>query len=280
MSHARVSAMVNGEPTGVVDISDRGLQYGDGLFETIAVRHGQPRHWDRHLQRLRRGCARLAIAMPSIDRLNDEAQQMTAGLERAVLKLMVTRGGSLRGYRADAAATPSRLWQVFPWPAQPDSHAREGVRVCVCRTRLARQPGLAGVKHLNRLEQVLARAEWLQEYDEGLMLDSDDNVVEGVASNLFLFSHGTLMTPTLDHCGVEGITRERVLDAARQLGWSVRECRLRLDQLLAADEIFLTNTLIGIWPIRQIDAGTPAATSHAFAVGPQTRRLQEQIDHD
>ncbi len=280
MSHTRVSTMVNGEPTGVIDVSDRGLQYGDGLFETIAVRHGQPQHWDRHLQRLRRGCERLAIAMPPIGQLNDEAQQMSAGLERAVLKLIVTRGGSLRGYLADAAVSPNRIWQVFSWPAQPDGHAREGVRACVCRMRLARQPVLAGLKHLNRLEQVLARAEWQQEYDEGLMLDSDNNVVEGVSSNLFLFSNGTLMTPMLDRCGVEGITRERVLDAARLLSWPVHECRLSLGQLLAADEIFLTNTLIGIWPIRQIDVDPPSTPSHTFAVGPHTRRLREQIDHD
>jgi len=280
MSEPVITSLVNGKPAGCVDTGDRGLHYGDGLFETIAVHDGRTLHWDRHLKRLLRGCERLAIPAPDSGLLMVEATRMSSGHARAVLKLILTRGGSRRGYQMEAVATANRIWRTHAWPDYPSRYRQDGVAVCVCRTPLARQPRLAGLKHLNRLEQVLARNEWQQEYEEGLMLDTDGNVIEGVASNLFAVKHGDLRTPRLDQCGVHGVTRERVMDAARRLGWRCQEVALRQDELLAADEIFLTNTLFGIWPVNRIEVETPARVSHTFAVGPVTRRLQEQLALD
>ncbi|OGI38021.1 MAG: aminodeoxychorismate lyase [Candidatus Muproteobacteria bacterium RBG_16_62_13] len=273
-------SLVNGVRTVVVDVGNRGLHYGDGLFETIAVRHGLPRHWDLHLRRLQRGCERLGIPAPAADVLAGEARQVSAGHERAVVKLILTRGGIRRGYRAEDSVAADRLWRAYPWPDYPSHHGLDGVAVRICRTPLARQPRLAGLKHLNRLEQVLARAEWQQEYEEGLMLDTEGNVIEGVSSNLFAVKQGVLITPLLDQCGVEGITRDRVMEAAHRLGWSVRVQPLRVDELLASDEIFLTSALIGIWPVKRVDLETPDRSTRAFTVGACTRRLQEQVNRD
>ncbi len=280
MSESEYISLVNGERTTVVDSGNRGLHYGDGLFETIAVRHGQPRHWDLHLRRLQRGCERLGIPAPVAAVLADEAQQVSRGHDRAVIKLILTRGGTRRGYRTEDSVVADRLWRAHPWPDYPSHHGWDGVAVRICRTPLARQPCLAGLKHLNRLEQVLARAEWQQEYEEGLMLDTEGNVIEGVSSNLFVVQQGVLITPLLDQCGVEGVTRDRVMDAAQRLGWSVRVQPLRVEDLLASDEIFLTNSLIGIWPVKRVDLETPHRSTHALMIGTYTRRLQEQIDRD
>lgn len=280
MSESEYISLVNGVRTATVDVGNRGLHYGDGLFETIAVRHGQPLHWELHLRRLFRGCERLGIPAPTADLLVDEARQVSDGHDRAAAKLILTRGGTRRGYRAEDSVAANRLWRAHPWPDYPPHHERDGVAVRICGTRLARQPRLAGLKHLNRLEQVLARAEWQQEYEEGLMLDTDGNVVEAVSSNLFAVQQGALITPLLDQCGVEGVTRDRVLESAHRLGWSVRGKSFRLGELLASDEIFLTNSLIGIWPVKRIDVESPQRATHAFAVGPYTRRLQEQIHRD
>ncbi len=280
MSESGYISLVNGVRTTAVDAGNRGLHYGDGLFETIAVRHGQPLHWERHLLRLQRGCERLGIPTPAADILADEARQVSDGHDRAVVKLILTRGGTRRGYRAEESVAASRIWRAHPWPDYPSRHGLDGVAVRICRTPLARQPRLAGIKHLNRLEQVLARAEWQQEYEEGMMLDTDGNVIEGVSSNLFAVQRGVLITPSLDQCGVEGVTRGRVLEAAHQLGWPARVQPLRVNELLAADEVFLTNTLIGIWPVRRVDLETPQHSTHEFTVGAYTRRLQEHINHD
>ena len=280
MSESEYISLVNGVHTATVDAGNRGLHYGDGLFETIAVRNGQPLHWDLHLRRLQRGCERLGIPAPAADVLAGEAQQVSDGHDRAVVKLILTRGGTRRGYRAEESVAANCIWRAHPWPDYPSRHGLDGVAVRLCRTPLARQPRLAGLKHLNRLEQVLARAEWRQEYEEGLMLDTDGNVIEGVSSNLFMVQQGVLVTPLLDQCGVEGVTRDRVMEAAHRLGWSVRSKPLRVDELLTSDEIFLTNTLIGIWPVKRIDAEAPHRSTHAFTIGTCTRRLQEQINHD
>lgn len=280
MSGSAYLSLVNGVRAATVDAGNRGLHYGDGLFETIAVRHGQPRHWDFHLRRLLRGCDRLGIPAPAADLLLAEARKVSGGHDRAVAKLILTRGGIRRGYRAEDSVAADRLWRAYPWPDYPSPHGQEGVAVRICHTRLARQPRLAGLKHLNRLEQVLARAEWLQEYEEGLMLDTEGNVIEGVSSNLFAMQQGALTTPLLDQCGVEGVTRDRVLDAAHRLGWPIRVKRLRLDELLMSDEIFLTNSLIGIWPVKRVDVESPLRATHSFAVGPHTRQLQDQLSRD
>lgn len=264
--------LVNGAERDVVGIDDRGLRYGDGLFETIAVRTGEPRHWDRHWSRLQHGALRLAIPVPPT--IEDEARRVCAGASQAVLRIILTRGSGGQGYAADDSVPPNRLVSLLPWRERPSEWARDGVAVRLCRARLARNPLLAGLKHLNRLEQVLARAEWHDEFAEGLMRNEEGDVIEGTMSNVFLVRNSELVTPELTQCGVEGVMRSLVLEAARRLGFPVQIRRVTADELIHADEIFLTNSLIDIWPVRTLDRQVEGQDTKQYAVGSVTRALQ------
>jgi 4-amino-4-deoxychorismate lyase len=138
-------------------------------------------------------------------------------------------------------------------------------------TRISRNPALAGIKHLNRLEQVLARSEWQSEYAEGLMLDEEGNIIEGTMTNLFLCSQGTLLTPDLSRSGVTGIMRAAVLDRAKKMSLPCQVTSITHEMLNSAEEVFLTNSIIGIWPVRRIG-------SIQYVVGDTTRRLQKEIE--
>ena len=268
--------LINGQDSATVSAQDRGLLFGDGLFETLAIRNGVPLRWERHLQRLMLGCERLGIPCPDVSALTTESLALCKGHDRAVLKVIVTRGVGGRGYRAPAQPQPTRILSRYPWPDYPLSNARDGVRVHLCNTRLAQQPALAGIKHLNRLEQVLARAEWVDEaIAEGLLFDRGDHVIEGTMSNLFLVSDGQLVTPDLSDCGVAGIMRAMIIEIAAVLGVNCVVRSVARTELFDAAELLLCNSLIGLWPVRQLD------TRH-LVPGPVTRRLQEALElhHD
>lgn len=246
--------LVNGQPDDALAVQDRGLAYGDGLFETLAVRDGEPLHWDRHMARLAEGCARLGLPAPDAGLWLAEARRALAGGRFGALKLILTRGSGPRGYRPPLKPEPTRIVMGVETSASPAAWSQTGVEVCLCETRLGRNPALAGIKHLNRLEQVLGRSEWQDEFQEGIMLDTEDHVVEGTMSNLFLIRDDTtLITPLLDQCGVAGVTRARVLDAARVLGLACYEARITVADLFQSRGLFLTNTLIGLWPVRRLD---------------------------
>lgn len=265
------TTLVNGVVATGVPVDDRGLHYGDGLFETLAVRHGIPLLWERHMARLRTGATRLAMAPPDETVLRAEAGQLSAGMARAVLKIIWTRGSGPRGYSPEGAGPPTRVLRIFPWPDYASACATEGVGVRLCRTRLSEQPALAGLKHLNRLEQVLARAEWRDEYAEGLMLNARDQVIAGTMSNVFVVAGGVLYTPELALCGIVGIMRNLVLEHAVRLELPCRVAPLTLDSVRAADEVFLTNSLIGIWPVRQFE-------QRKYRMGSVARTLQQVIE--
>ena len=262
-----MDSWVDGQPADVLSLKDRGLAYGDGLFETIAVRGGQPLLLDRHLSRLAEGCRRLAIAADH-GVIRAELLAYADALGDGVLKLILTRGDSLRGYTSDPSAAPRRILQGNPPAAYPVAHAEQGVRLFPCTTRLSTQPLLAGIKHLNRLEQVLARAEWRDsEHAEGLMLDQTGRVIEGVFSNLFLVRDGVLITADLKRCGVAGVMRAELLDQAPALGINPHITDISLEQLQWADEVFVCNSVYGVWPVR-------AYAALGWPVGPVTRKLQ------
>ncbi|MNM50837.1 Aminodeoxychorismate lyase [compost metagenome] len=260
---------IDGQPATAVNLQNRGLAYGDGLFETIAVRGGQPSLLDRHLDRLALGCQRLAIDA-DLALIRDELLRFASGLGNGVAKLILTRGDSLRGYAPLVGAAPRRILQGGPSPAYPVEHAEQGVRLFACTTRLGEQPLLAGLKHLNRLEQVLARAEWQDsEYAEGLMCDGQGRVVEGVYSNLFLIREGVLITADLGRCGVAGVMRAALLEQARASAIPVQVRDVPFDELERADEVFVCNSVYGIWPVRGI-----SALNLNWSPGPLTRKLQ------
>jgi 4-amino-4-deoxychorismate lyase len=261
--------LINGREQARLPAADRGLQFGDGVFETMAVDEGRPLCLERHLERLSRGCARLAIPVPALNILEEESVRVCGGAVRAVLKLTVTRGVGGRGYAVDESARPTRVLARHPWPGYAAASRRSGVSLRVCRTRLGRNRALAGVKHLNRLEQVLARMEDNPgQCEEGLMLDDRDDVIEGITSNVFVCRNGRLSTPDLSECGVAGIIRELVLDAAREVtGNDAQITQMSMTDLQSADECFLTNSLIGLWPVRAIDG-------KALKVGPLALAMQ------
>lgn len=268
---SKVVTLVNGRADDCLSTQDRGLLYGDGLFETMAVHDARVPQWPRHLARLRSGCERLGIAMPDADLLAVEAAGLCQDAQHAVLKLVVTRGAGGRGYRPDATVAATRVLQLHPYPAWPAAHARNGVAVRICRLRLACNPLLAGIKHLNRLEQVLARAEWDDPaLAEGLMLDVDGRLIEGTMSNVFLVRAGRLLTPAVTRCGVAGVTRERILELAAAAGLAAEVRDIAPEELEQADEVLLCNSLIGIWPVTRVE-------SLDYPVGDITRQLQLRL---
>ncbi len=242
--------LVDGVARSQVDALDRGLHYGDGLFETLAVFAGEIRCWEDHWRRLAEGCRRLGFPCPKRDVLEREVRELGNVADRKVIKILLTRGSGPRGYRSPSRVVPRRILIASDWPDYPPRYAREGVRARLCQTRLGHNPTLAGLKHCNRLEQVLARQEWQDEAEEGLMLDVDGNLVEGTMSNLFLARGRALVTPDLSRCGVAGVTRRRILDQAPGLGIPVEVSEITLERAREAEAMFLCNTLIGLWPVR------------------------------
>lgn len=262
-----VQCWIDGMPADSVPVMDRGLQYGDGLFETFAVHGGRICLLNHHLDRLLDGCAKLEMPAPERSALCSELSVAAAGQSRAVLKLVLTRGSGGRGYRPPEGARSRRILMRHPWPDYPPAWAEQGVQVRVCCTRLAHQPRLAGIKHLNRLEQVLGRAEWRNTDDvqEGLMLDLGGAVIEGTMTNVFASPReGVLVTPDLVGCGVAGVMRRHILESARAAGVDVQIKVMSLVELQECAEVFLTNSVIRIWPVNQLEG-------RRHELGPMTR---------
>ena len=266
-----IEALVDGRRQQSLTLADRGLHYADGLFETVAIVAGRLALWQRHVDRLLWGCERLLLPPPDLSLLHDEAQSLAAGHGRAVLKIIYTAGSGRRGYGRPDPLAPRRILLRSPAPEYPAAYWRGGVDAGYCALRLTPQGPLAGIKHLGRIEQVLAR----REVDgrglvEGLMLNLAGEVVEGIASNLFAVLDGQLLTPPIADCGVRGVMRDHVMALAEEVGLAVAERALDPLLLEEADELFLCNSLIGIWPIRKLEG-------RQRRPGPIVRRLQRLL---
>ncbi len=242
--------LVNGaEATGVA-ADDRGLQYGDGLFETMSAADGRIRHFGLHMARLEEGCFRLGIPMPAAGVIELDCRRALEGLGAATVKLIITRGPGPRSYRPPADPTVSRIVTSSAGRPRTDSTP---LTLRVCETRLGLNPQLAGMKHLNRLEQVLACAEWDDpDIAEGLMLSLDGRLVCATAANLFVVRDGHLRTPDIRDCGVAGVMRGLVLEAARHLQVPSSVEDLPPESLAEADEVFITNAVTGIRPVGEV----------------------------
>jgi len=236
-------AFVGDQRVDAVPADDRGIAYGDGLFETMRIHAGDAPWWDVHWARLQRGARRLRMELPNAAHVRREAVALFADHAGGVLKLIVTRGSGGRGY---APTTPQPNW-LLSRHALPVPSPHEGLSLRWCATRLAIQPALAGIKHCNRLEQVLARAEWDdpaasgRDADEGLVCSSDGDVVSAIAANVFVLRGGHWLTPAVDRCGVAGVCRERLLPLL-----DAREARLSAADVETADAVFLCNAVRGI----------------------------------
>ncbi len=255
-----------------VPVLERALHYGDGLFETIACLEGRPRLLERHLRRLSAGCERLGLDAGAVSLLARETHALARGTTRAIVKLLLTRGSAhLRGYGLLGTERVRRIALRYAWPAGEGAGGEEGVRVRLATLRLGENPALAGIKHCNRLEQVLARREWRDpSIAEALLFSSSGALISGTMSNLFLVRGSKLVTPLIDRCGVAGVMRGLVLELAASAGISAEERRLEAADLKSAEELFLTNALSGIRPVRELDGVL-------HVPGPVTRRLQARL---
>ena len=269
-----LAVLVNGvecvNPSQAIAVGDRGLNYGDGLFETMLLKGGRVRLLDAHLARLAHGCKRLGIEYPGDQRVRNELAHVCAAAEEGIVKYVVTRGVGGRGYRMTSNQAPTRIASLHApiSPAQPEIRARW------CDMRLSRNSALAGIKHLNRIEQVLAQNEWTDpSVEEGLMLDSEGELVSATAANVFIVRGNEIATADLRYCGIRGVMRGEVLRLASSLGIAAHEEPLWPEDLDTAHEVFITNAVRGIRAIVSLD-------QHSWPHGHVTRALQDALDRN
>ncbi|HWS77813.1 MAG TPA: aminodeoxychorismate lyase [Thermomonas sp.] len=255
--------MFSGErEVGAIDPGNRGLAYGDGLFETMRVHRGGLPLWPRHLARLREGARRLGIGLPDAGFIEARIAEVAGGHDAGVIKLLLTRGEGGRGYAAPAASVPAWVLALHPLPASTAA----GLRLQWCETRLAGQPALVGIKHCNRLEQVLARAECERAgCDEGLVRDMAGNAICATSANLLVLRGGRWCTPRVDACGVAGVLR----------GWLLEQGLAELAVLApgeveSGDALALCNAVRGILPVASLGA-------RAWAPHPALAELQGRL---
>lgn len=246
----------NGEVVAQISANDRGFQYGDGLFETVAIRNGEPRLWNYHIERLARGCERLGIKPPAPTDLYDGVlgalRQSGVPSAYSVVKMVVSAGAALRGYGRHFVDAPSVLFAAFPAAPPPLEFYRVGIEAVLCETRLAGNSATAGLKTLNRLEQVMARSEFVDtDLFEGLTMDADDHIICGTMSNVFVVSGDRLATPSLQSCGVEGVMRRYIIETLAEQGINTTIRAIKLDELDDMDEVFLCNSQFGVMPVRR-----------------------------
>ncbi len=268
---------VNGHLNGFISPLDRGFAYGDGVFETCRLRFGEVPLWAYHLERLRSACARLRLVFDELQLLQ-YLQPLFAltevrNLADGVLKIVVTRGvpqGQARGYAVPAHSTMTYCVSISSARPMTIKPFNEGAHLRLCQLRLSSSQALAGLKHLNRLEQVLARSEWGSEFDEGLLLNECGNIIEATAANIFWYRAGQWYTPDLTVSGVAGVMRAYLL---QQLP-SVQLVNAGIEELVQAEEIFICNAMIGVWPVLSLCAGE---LQYHWQANEQTRCLQQRL---
>ncbi|HDX4049015.1 TPA: aminodeoxychorismate lyase [Enterobacter soli] len=243
--------LINGQRKTMLPASDRATQFGDGCFTTARILNGKVCFHATHILRLQANCEKLFIPFTSWEVLSEEMTQLAAGEREGVLKVIISRGSGGRGYSGSACHVPTRILSVSAYPAHYHRWREEGVTLTLSPIRLGRNPMLAGIKHLNRLEQVLIRTHLEQtDADEALVLDSEGFITECCAANLFWRQGSDVFTPKLDQAGVNGIMRQFCMQQLAHSGFSVVEVNATEDALLAADEVVVCNALMPVVPVR------------------------------
>jgi 4-amino-4-deoxychorismate lyase len=257
MVHKQTS-LINGSFEQAISALDRGFSYGDGVFRTMRVRNGLPVSWPFHYQKLVADCAVIGIVCPSAELLMSDfqklfEQELFLDDSNLVAKIIITRGEGERGYAPPVITVPTRVLIKSNLPQYSAAHYEQGVQLHVCDTKFAAQPKLAGIKHLNRLENVIARMEWRDEsIFDGLMMNDANQVIECTMSNIFVRFGNQLVTPDLSKCGVAGITRQRILGLSSVLDLAVSIQEITLEQLLKADEVIICNSLYGAFQVTKV----------------------------
>lgn len=272
--------LTNGQFDSGLSVLDRGLAYGDGLFETCRVRAGEIPLWEKHRQRLEKGARHFGIPLDVVRLETERARILSKAREKedqgtpgdGVLKLIVTRGEGGQAYAPPTDPVPSYCWQLRCGTSPSWEKGQDGVVLFECQHRLGDNPALAGHKHLNRLEYVLARSEWRDEYLEGLLCDVRDCAIEGTLSNIFVRTKMGWCTPLLKRNGVAGVMRDLILSAvAPSCNVTITPCDLPIADVKSARELFVCNSVFGIWPVSGLSGG------QRFEVGEDTRQLQSAL---
>lgn len=236
-------------------LTDRSIHYGDGLFETMVVSNNSAELLVQHLDRLERSCNILKMPYVGHQFIISAIKTLLSlkPQQQAILKIILTRGSGGRGYALPKVMKPTTIFALYPLPNDLQDFAQKGINVFLCKTKLAYNSVMAGLKHLNRLEQVLGAAEFDDSlYQEGLMFDGNDYLIEGTKTNVFIVHDNVLKTPALISNGVEGIMKNLILEIAMDLDIKTEQCQLDLNSIEAADEIFVCNSVIKIWPVHTI----------------------------
>ena len=260
---------VNGKISKTIDVRDRSVQYGDGVFETIAVKEKLLRFWKEHYQRLNKGCKILKIKCPAEIFLKKEINKFLKKTKKKkfILKIIISRGIGGRGYNPPTNTKPARILGIYDWPNYPEINFTKGIIMDVCKTRISSQPFLSQIKHLNRLEQIIARSEWQSKtISESIMLDFNDNVIEGTMSNIFGVKKNIFYTPNIKFSGIEGIMRGVILKLLKKNKKKYMIKKIMLKELLKFDEVFVCNSIFGIWPVIKI-------SKKKFSFGEKTKEI-------
>jgi 4-amino-4-deoxychorismate lyase len=247
--------LIDGIESNLIDAKDRGLAYGDGIFTTIKVNFGEAQLWTLHLQRLQLGAQRLFF--PEIDwhQLSAEVEQFSSrfiNVSEHVVKVILTRGSGGRGYSTLGCNAPMRIISDSAYPHFYVDWQDIGIDVILCESTLSNNKQLAGLKTLNRLEQVLIKKELeFNQSLEGIVCDDNGNVIEGCSANIFIYINQQWLTPKLDKSGVAGVQRRNILTLAKVKGIEIVECDIHKSQLVDVQSMCLTNALMGIVPVKK-----------------------------
>lgn len=247
--------LINGQAKALIPIRDRGLAYGDGLFETIAIIEGMAHNWDLHFKRLFLGSKQLKIKIPEETTLFNGFKQLLVSTKKStfIIKIIITRGEGGKGYQCPENTSSQWIMMVNSWPEYPASFYLKGINAQQSDFKLSVQPFLAGIKHLNRLEQVIAKQALADEYQEALLSNTDNFLIEGISSNLYFVENGLLCLPSLEQCGISGTIRTQILNLCAKLDIKFQIADFTIENIYNCDEIFYSNSIIGLWPVKNID---------------------------
>ncbi|TDE23546.1 aminodeoxychorismate lyase [Vibrio owensii] len=267
---------VNGLPQTHISLGDRSFQYGDGCFTTIKTKKGELEHWQAHVERMEACLKTLHIPFPDWSQVFDWVMKAVLNDELAGIKIHISRGTGGRGYSPSGIEGPVVTISNFAFPSHYSSWQENGVPLGVCRTRLGIQPLLAGHKHNNRIEQVLAKAEIEgAEFTDAVTLNVQNHVIETTMANLFWVKDKKVYTPDLSLSGVAGVMRRKVLEFLQTNGYPVQVATFELSDLLNADEVLMCNSLLGVAPVSGIST---LDNKIDFPIGKLTRRLQGNLN--
>lgn len=259
-------SLINGTFKKNISVLDRGLAYGDGIFETmhwhVNIKNKEKvysvEYWQRHIERLKIGCEKIKLPMPSIELLGSYKKKILkksseSGVNSGVLKIIITRGVGGRGYKFESDLKPTVIFLSFPTKPIDQKLYKTGVKVRLCETNILENKTISGIKHLNRLDSVVARSEWDANFFEGLFVDKSGNLLEGTMTNIFFIKNKILYFPNLKSCGIEGIMSQVIKEKTNLFFEGFMERNLKFSEINNFDAMFLTNSIIKVVPVKYLE---------------------------